>query len=348
MIIDRHTHEWLGPACTLPDNRGPVVDNEKGGAMDTENQGVLITVVGVGGGAIAALNHMLNEPLCGIDFIAVDTDRCTLEDSLAPRKIPLGSGLPEGAFAKGDIQANRQAALEDIAMIKFAIRRADMVIVVACLGGGTGSGAAPVIARAAKELGALVVPVVTRPFLFEGKKRLQATGESMEELLVQPGSLMHISCHRLKSMYPKKAYEDFLLETRATLNTAVRGITDPVLRKGWIGYDFADHRAVLDIPGIALTGTGQASGLSRARNAATQAITCLLFEGCPLNVTRGVLGSLTGGPDTGIEEVAETMTLIQEAFPEDARVYFTFSPDESAGDTLTLTVTATGIPFDEF
>ena len=306
-----------------------------------------IKVIGVGGGGGKALDEMICRPLHkSIEYIAVNTDIQALERSLASQTIQIGTKLLRGSGARSDPELGRQAAIEDYERIKDALDEADMVIIVACMGGGMGTGAAPVIAHIAQELGALTVPIVTRPFFFEGKKRSHNAEQGITELLALQLSLIVIPCDA--TLLPRRkgiAYSDFemLIRVDRALCTAVQGITDPILLKGLICYDFADHRAILTTPGIGVVGIGKASGPSRARDAAMQAISSPLFAGICINFAQGVLAHFRCGQDYAIDEIAEASSVIQEAAHEEAWFYMTVCVDELLNDEMHIIVTATGL-----
>jgi cell division protein FtsZ len=304
-----------------------------------------VAVIGVGGGGGSALNHMIREAFHkNVHFIAVDVDNQALEKSVAPQNILLGAGLANGCGARANPEVGRQAAHEGCERIKAAIGKVDMVIVVAGMGGGTGTGAVPVIAQITQELGALTVPVVTLPFFFEGKKRMQAAQEGIAELLALHLSPIVIPCDAmLLSLRKGKTTCDFSMLTRADqgLCTAVQGITEPILREGYIGYDFADHKVLLSVPGIGAVGVGKAAG---SRDAAMQAISGPLLGGRSIGSAQGVLVHITGGPDCSGEEIGEAVSIIQEAVHEDARIVLTFCVDESLKGEMHIIVTFTGIP----
>jgi cell division protein FtsZ len=293
------------------------------------------------------LDEMIRRPLHeSIEYIAVNTDVQALEKSLAPQKIQIGAKLLRGLGAGGNPELGRQAALESYEQIKTAIDGADMVIIVAGMGhGGTGTGAAPVVAQIAQELGAFTVPIVTRPFFFEGKKSDYAAQEGVEKLLTLKLSPIVIPNDRLISLFPDKpTVKDVFLKADETLCTAVQGITDPILRKGLICYDFADHMTILSPPGVGAVGIGNASGPARARDAAMQALSSPLLAGISIDFAQGVLLNIAAAEKNIIlEEVAEAISVIQDAAHEDAHLFFTCCFDESLKDEMHIIMTVTGI-----
>lgn len=306
-----------------------------------------IKVIGVGGGGGNAVQNMISSALKGVTFIAANTDIQALSRSSAEVKIQLGDKLTKGLGAGANPGIGRDAALESMSAIKDAIGEADMVFVTAGMGGGTGTGAAPVIAQAAKELGALTVGVVTKPFFFEGKKRLEAAEVGISEFREHVDSLITIPNDRLLSLAPKKAtFVEMLKKADEVLYFAVKGISDLIMVPGLINLDFADVKAVMGESGLAMMGAGIARGESRAREAAMKAITSPLLEDVSIDGARGVLMNITCGPDLTIDEVSEAAGIIQEAAHEDARIFFGTVFDDTAGEEMRITVIATGIDAD--
>jgi cell division protein FtsZ len=309
-----------------------------------EPSGARIKVIGVGGGGGNAINNMISGALNGVNFIAANTDMQALHNSLADTKIQLGDRLTRGLGAGGNPGIGQQAALESIEQLKASIADCDMVFVTAGMGGGTGTGAAPVIARAAKEMGALTVGVVTKPFYFEGKKRLEAAEQGIVDFREHVDSLIIIPNDRLIQLAPKKAtFVDMLKKADEVLYSAVKGISDLITVHGLINLDFADVQTVMSEPGFAMMGEGRAMGESRARDAAMRAITSPLLEDVSIGGARGVLINITCFPDLTIEEVGEAAGIIQEEAHEDARIFFGTVFDDSIGDEMRITVIATGI-----
>jgi len=303
-----------------------------------------IKVVGVGGGGGNAVNNMTTSTLKGVTFITANTDVQALHRSQAEFKIQLGEALTKGLGAGADPEVGRQAALESIEAIREALGEADMVFVTAGMGGGTGTGAAPVIAQVAKEMGALTVGVVTKPFFFEGRKRLEAAEKGIEQFRQQVDSLITIPNDRLLSLASKKAtFIEMLKRADEILYFAVKGISDLIMVPGLINLDFADVKAVMGESGLAMMGAGTSSGESRAHEAAQRAITSPLLEDVSIDGARGVLMNITRSYDLTIQEVSEAAGVIQEAAHEDARIFFGTVFDENMGDEMRITVIATGI-----
>ena len=303
-----------------------------------------IKVVGVGGGGGNAVNNMISSSLQGVTFIAANTDLQALGRSQADVKIQLGDKLTKGLGAGGNPQAGQDAAMESLEAIREAVGDSDMVFVTAGMGGGTGTGAAPVIAQAAREMGALTVGVVTKPFYFEGKRRMDAAERGILAFREHVDSLITIPNDRLLTLAPKKAaFIDMLKKSDEVLYHAVRGISDLIMVPGLINLDFADVRAVMGEAGLAMMGAGVASGESRAREAAMKAITSPLLEDVSIDGARGVLMNVTASYEVTMEEVAEAMSIIEDASDEDAQIFFGVVFDDSVEDEIRITVIATGI-----
>lgn len=303
-----------------------------------------IKVVGVGGGGGNAVNNMIMSALNGVTFISANTDIQALCNSKAEIKIQMGQKLTKGLGAGANPRMGCEAALESIEQIKGVLGDADMVFVTAGMGGGTGTGAAPIIAQAAKETGALTVGVVTKPFFFEGKKRQESAEAGIAEFRQHVDSLITIPNDRLLQLAPKKAtFIEMLKKADEVLYYAVKGISDLIMIPGLINLDFADVRAVMAESGLAMMGTGIATGESRAREAAMKAITSPLLEGVSIDGARHVLVNVTCGPDLTIDEVSEAASVVHEAAHDDVHVFFGTVCDDSIGDEMRITVIATGI-----
>ncbi|UZP67301.1 cell division protein FtsZ [Desulfovibrio mangrovi] len=312
--------------------------------MEIEDSMAKIKVIGVGGGGGNAVNNMISSVLRGVTFITANTDVQALNNSQAEYKIQLGDKLTKGLGAGANPAVGRDAALESIEQIRAAIGEADMVFVTAGMGGGTGTGAAPVIAQVAKEMGALTVGVVTKPFFFEGRKRLEAAEAGIEEFRQHVDSLITIPNDRLLSLAAKKAtFVEMLKKADEILYFAVKGISDLIMVPGLINLDFADVKAVMGESGLAMMGAGSATGEARAREAAMKAITSPLLEDVSIDGARGVLMNITCSSDLTIEEVSEAAGAIQEAAHDDARIFFGTVFDDNIGDEMRITVIATGI-----
>ncbi len=303
-----------------------------------------IKVVGVGGGGCNAIENMICSAMNGVTFVTANTDIQALNRSKAEVKLQIGDKLTKGLGAGANPEVGRDAALESIDMIREAIGESDMVFVTAGMGGGTGTGAAPVIAQVAKESGALTVGVVTKPFYFEGKKRLVSAEKGVAALREVVDSIITIPNDRLLSLASKKAtFLEMLKKADEVLYYAVKGISDLIMVPGLINLDFADVKAVMSEMGLAMMGFGTARGENRAREAALKAVTSPLLEDVTIDGARGVLMNITCGPDLTIEEVDEAASAITEAVHEDAKVFFGTVFDQDAGDEMRITVIATGI-----
>ncbi|HEX5022129.1 MAG TPA: cell division protein FtsZ [Candidatus Binatia bacterium] len=302
-----------------------------------------IKVIGIGGGGGNAVNTMIGAKLGGCDFMVANTDAQSLEASQAPVRIQLGGMVTKGLGAGANPEIGRRAALEDQEMIREYLDGSDMIFITAGMGGGTGTGGAPVLARVAREVGALTVGVVTKPFVFEGKKRMRQAEEGIEELKASVDTLIVIPNQRLLSIAAKtttmlEAFhkaDDVLLQ-------AVRGISDLIITPGLINLDFADVRTVMAEMGLALMGASSASGENRAIEAAQKAISSPLLEDISIQGARGVLINITGGPDLCLHEVNEAASMIQEEAHDDANIIFGAVIDESLTDEIRITVIATG------
>lgn len=305
--------------------------------------GANIKVVGVGGGGNNAVQTMIEGGLGGVEFIVANTDRQALGANKAEKRIQLGQELTKGLGAGANPEIGKRAAIESYNDIVEKLEGADMVFVTAGMGGGTGTGGAPVVAKIAKELGALTIGVVTKPFMFEGKKRkrhadsgIQELKENVDALIVIPNQkLLTISNERTPLLETFKKADSVLLQ-------AVKGISDLINIRGLINLDFADIRTVMAAKGMAIMGSGMSSGESRAVEAATQAISSPLLENISIEGATGIIVNVTGGPDLSLIEVNEASTLITEAAHEDAEVIFGAVIDENMGDQVSVTVIATG------
>lgn len=306
----------------------------------------VIKVVGVGGGGGNALNTMIAGGLSGVEFIAANTDNQALQHSLAPLRLQLGSEVTRGLGCGANPEKGREAALEARDRIRELLIGSDMVFVTAGLGGGTGTGAAPIIAEVAREVGALTVAVVTKPFTFEGKPRSKHAERGMDELHRVVDTLITIPNQRLLTVAGKSArMQDAFRLADDVLLGAVRGISDLITGHGLINLDFNDVRTIMNEMGMALMGTGVGRGESRAADAARAAISNPLLEDLSMQGARGVLINFTGGPDMTLFEVEEAAKLIQDASHEDANIIFGAVIDEAldqAGE-MRVTVIATGL-----
>ena len=308
------------------------------------NNGATIKVIGIGGGGGNAINNMINASLMGVDFIAANTDAQALEISKAHTKLQLGVNITKGLGAGANPEIGRSAALEDADKIRQALDGTDMVFVTAGLGGGTGTGGAPVVAQIAKEIGALTVAVVTKPFNFEGRQRMKTADKGIKELQETVDTIITIPNDRLLSLAAKKAtFLEMLKKADDVLLYAVKGISDLITVPGLINLDFADVKTIMSEMGMALMGTGMSSGEDRATEAAQKAISSPLLEDVSISGAKGVLMNISSGLDLTIDEVQEASSLIQQEAHEDANIIWGTVLDQSAGDELRVTVIATGI-----
>src|SRR5207344_1307414 len=277
-------------------------------------RGAKIKVVGVGGGGSNAVNRMVEVGLSGVEFIVANTDLQALDHNRAGVKLQIGHKLTKGLGAGADPNIGRQAALEDTDTIIQALSGADMIFVTTGLGGGTGTGAAPVIASLASELGALTVAVVTKPFKFEGKKRQKQAEQGLEALRDCVDTIITIPNERLLTIIDRTtSMTDAFMTADDVLRQAIQGISDLILVPGLINLDFADVKTIMSGMGLAMMGTGIAEGPERAMEAARKAISSPLLEGASVNGARGVIINITGGPDLSLVEVSEASSIVQEA-----------------------------------
>jgi cell division protein FtsZ len=305
--------------------------------------GARIKVIGVGGGGGNAVARMVQAGLSGVEFIVANTDAQALKSSPAPMKIQIGSKLTKGLGAGADPNVGRQAALEDTESLIQALSGADMVFVTTGLGGGTGTGAAPVIASLATELGALTIAVVTRPFKFEGRKRSKQAEAGIAALRDSVDTVITIPNERLLSVIDRStSMLDAFTTADDVLRQAIQGISDLILVPGLINLDFADVKTIMSGMGVAMMGTAMAEGSSRAMDAAHRAISSPLLEDASMNGARGVIINVTGGPDMSLMEVNEALTVIQEAAHEEANIIFGAVVDPSLSGRIKITVIATG------
>ena len=310
---------------------------------DETKRSANIKVVGVGGGGGNAVNTMISAGLKGVEFIAANTDLQALEKSLAGHRVQIGSQLTRGLGAGANPTVGRQAAQEDMDSIRDVLTGADMVFVTCGLGGGTGTGAAPVIAQLAKELGALTVAVVTKPFVFEGRQRMRQAEKGLDELKGCVDTIITIPNQRLLGVIDKRTpFKQAFSIVDDVLRQAVQGISDVIMMNGYINLDFADVKTVMSSMGRAVMGTGVAGGESRAVEAAQKAISSPLLEEGTIDGAKGVLINITGGADLTMTEVIEASTIIQEAADPEANIIFGSVIDESLVDEVCVTVIATG------
>jgi cell division protein FtsZ len=312
--------------------------------VDNAPQNAVIKVVGIGGGGGNAVKHMMTSDVDGVEFICANTDSQALTNIEGATVLQLGSSITKGLGAGANPDIGRQAALEDRDRISEALQGADMVFITAGMGGGTGTGAAPVVAEIAKDLGILTVAVVTRPFSFEGKKRSLIADEGMKELQQHVDSLITIPNEKLVAVLGKAAT---LLEAFKTANDvllgAVQGIADLIIRPGMINVDFADVRTVMSEMGMAMMGTGSARGENRAREAAESAIRSPLLDDINLQGARGILVNITAGLDLSLGEFSEVGDTVEEFASDNATVVVGTVIDPEMSDELRVTVVATGL-----
>jgi len=308
----------------------------------SQNYLAKIIVVGVGGGGVNVVNRMIETGIKGVEFVAINTDAQALLMSDADVKLDIGRELTKGLGAGGDPEVGRAAAEENVDEIEATLKGADMVFVTAGMGGGTGTGGAPVVAKIARSLGALTIGVVTRPFFFEGQQRATNAEAGITKLSDEVDTLIVIPNDRLLSNTNQKlSVIDAFKQADQVLVQGVSGITDLITTPGLINVDFADVKSVMSNAGSALMGVGSASGQDRGRIAAEMAINSPLLE-TTIDGARGVLLSIAGGSDLGLFEVSEAATLIKQAAHEDANIIFGTVIDDSLGDEVRVTVIAAG------
>ena len=309
---------------------------------ENKNLAAKVKIIGIGGGGNNALNTMITYQLTGVEFIAANTDAQALAANLAPIKLQLGASLTKGLGAGANPEIGRKAALEDVDKIREVLKSADMVFITAGLGGGTGTGGAPVIAEVAREVGALTVAIVTKPFHFEGKKRMKQAEEGLANLRMTADALITIPNQRLlgvsgKSMTILEAFK----KADEILYHASKGISDIIVGHGIVNVDFADVRTVMLETGMALMGTGIASGENRSVEAAQKAISSPLLEDITIEGARGLLINITGGKNITLSEVNEATTLIQKEAHDDANIIWGMVIDQAMKEEMRVTVIAT-------
>ena len=309
---------------------------------DTIRAGARIKVIGVGGGGSNAVGRMVTGGVRGVDLIAVNTDAQALAQNRAPIRMQIGAKVTSGLGAGADPNVGRQAALEDTEELIAALGGADMVFVTAGLGGGTGTGAAPVVASLASELGALTIAVVTKPFKFEGKRRAAQAERGLDELRGSVDTVIAIPNERLLGHIEQStSLTDAFLVADDVLHQAIRGISDLILVPGMINLDFADVKTIMSGMGMAIMGTGYGEGKDRSVDAANQAIASPLIEEARVEGARGVIINITGGSDLSMVEVSQATTVIHEAAHEDANIIFGAVVDPTMEEKVKITVIAT-------
>ncbi len=310
---------------------------------ENKSLGAKVKIIGIGGGGNNAINTMISSQLSGVEFIAANTDAQALAANLAPIKLQLGASLTKGLGAGANPEVGRKAALEDVDKIRDALKGADMVFITAGLGGGTGTGGAPVIAEVAREMGALTVAIVTKPFQFEAKKRMKQAEEGLANLKMTADALITIPNQRLVSISGKSmTLLEAFKKADEILYHAAKGISDIIVGYGIINLDFADVRTIMAETGMALMGTGIASGENRSVEAAQKAISSPLLEDISIEGARGLLINVTGGQDMTLNEINEATTLIQKEAYEDANIIWGMVIDEKMREEIRITVIATG------
>ncbi|WP_416306116.1 cell division protein FtsZ [Neptunicella sp. SCSIO 80796] len=312
--------------------------------MDSHSEEAVIKVVGVGGGGGNAIEHMVAQSIEGVEFIAINTDAQVLRNSSADVTIQIGSSVTKGLGAGANPEIGRNAAVEDYDTIRQTVAGADMIFITAGMGGGTGTGAAPEVARIAREMGILTVAVITKPFAFEGKKRIAFAEQGIEELAKNVDSLITIPNEKLLKVMPKGTP---LLQAFSAANEvlrgAVQGIAELITRPGLINVDFADVKTVMSEMGTAMMGSGNAKGADRAEEAAEMAIASPLLEDIDLSGARGILVNITAGPDFSIDEFETVGNAVKAFASENATVVVGTVIDMELEDELRVTVVATGI-----
>ena len=312
--------------------------------MDAYSQSAVIKVLGIGGGGGNAVSHMVTTGIEGVDFLCLNTDAQALKHSKVKTALQIGGNITKGLGAGADPEIGRQAAMEDRDRIIELIRGCDMLFITAGMGGGTGTGAAPIVAQLAKELGILTVAVVTRPFNMEGSKRALAADHGMAELAKHVDSLITIPNQKLLSVLgPKTTLLDAFRSANEVLQGAVQGIAELITRPGLINVDFADVRTVMAETGMAMMGSGHASGEDRARIAAEMAVSSPLLEDVNLSGAHGILVNVTAGLDLAIGEFEEVGAIVKQFASEDATVVVGTVIDPEITNELRVTVVATGL-----
>jgi len=306
--------------------------------------GAKIKVIGVGGGGGNAINHMIEAAVTGVDFLVANTDAQALRMSKAPVKIQLGAKLTKGLGAGANPEIGRRAALEDTDKVIDALEGADMVFVTAGLGGGTGSGGAPIVASLARELHALTVAVVTKPFAFEGKRRMMQAEQGLAELSQSVDTVICIPNERLMQFVDKEtSFFEAFRKADDVLRQGVQGISDIITITGIINRDFADIKTIMEGMGYAVMGTAEGVGENRAVEATNRAIASPLLEDGSINGAQGILLNITGSSKLTLFEVHEASSIVQKAAAENANIIFGAVLNESMGDAVKVTVIATGI-----
>jgi cell division protein FtsZ len=303
-----------------------------------------IKVIGIGGAGGNAINDMIRSQMAGVDFIAANTDAMSLERNLAPIKIQLGTGVTRGLGAGGNPEVGREATREEAERVRQVLEGADMVFIAAGMGGGTGTGGAPVVAEISREVGALTVAVVSKPFEFEGKMKMRLADKGIDELRRVADTIITIPNDRLFSLGSKNSRtSDIFSMANEVLGAAVRGISDLIVKPAYIKVDFADVRTIMKEGGMALMGTGIAGGTNRAQEAAMRAISHPLLEDISIRGARGILINITTSQEFSLDELREICSIIQNEAHEEALTKWGLVYDDNLGDEMQVTVIATGI-----
>jgi cell division protein FtsZ len=311
---------------------------------EKEKYDAKIKVVGVGGAGGNAINNMIASKLKGVDFVVANTDSQDLERSTCSYKVQLGATVTRGLGAGADPDVGKLSAEESINEVREAVEGSDMVFITAGMGGGTGTGASPTIAKECKSCNALTVAVVTKPFKFEGEKRMKRASEGIEELKKEVDTLIVIPNERLKSIGSKSTtFKDLIARADEVLLHAVKGISDLIMSTGFINLDFADVKRVMEQMGTAIMGTGRASGENRATEAAQMAINSPLLEDLSISGAKGLLMNVTGPSDMTMDEIDDASSYIKEEVHEDAEIFWGVVFDDAMGDEVQVTVIATSI-----
>lgn len=311
---------------------------------DREKRTAKIKVVGVGGAGGNAVNNMINAKLKGVEFITANTDVQDLERSICPLKIQLGATITRGLGAGAEPEIGRMSAEESSTEVRECVNGADMVFLAAGMGGGTGTGATPVIARESKESGALTVAVVTKPFNFEGEKRMNRAMGGIEKLKKEVDTLIIIPNERLKAVGNKNStFKELITRADEVLLNAVKGISDLIMSSGFINLDFADVKKVMEQMGTAIMGTGKASGENRASEAAKEAVNSPLLEDISISGAKGLLMNICGPPSMTMDEIDQACTYIKGEVDKEAEIFWGVVFDENMGEEVQITVIATGI-----
>ena len=311
---------------------------------EKERYDAKIKVIGIGGAGGNAINNMIAAKLKGVEFVAANTDSQDLDRSVCSRKIQLGASVTKGLGSGADPEIGRLSAEESVNDIREAVGGADMIFITAGMGGGTGTGSSPVVAHESREAGSLTVAVVTKPFNFEGGKRMQRALDGIEKLKYEVDTLIIIPNERLKSIANKSStFKDLIARADEVLLHAVKGISDLIISNGFINLDFADIKKVMAEMGTAIMGTGRAGGENRASEAAQRAINSPLLEDISISGARGLLMNITGPPDMTMDEIDEASSYIKGEVDDNAEIFWGVVFDENMEDEIQVTVIATGI-----